>query len=69
MGLLTTVENHVSLEGARLCNGFVTHLAGVGLLTAVEHHVSLEVICLCEGFVTHLGRGRASRHYESEGVA
>jgi hypothetical protein len=44
----------VSLEAIRLCEGFVTHLAGVGFLTAVAHHVNLEVTRLCKGLVTQL---------------
>ena len=44
----------MSLKVSRLCDRFVTHMAGVGLLTAVEHHVSLKVSRLCDRFVTHL---------------
>ena len=64
MGLLTAVEHHVSLKVSRLCEGFVTHLAGVGLLTAVEHYVSLEVTRLREEFVTHMASHRCGLPYE-----
>ena len=37
--LLTTAEHYVMLEDARLCEGFVTHLAGVGLVAAMEPYM------------------------------
>jgi hypothetical protein len=42
VGLLTTVEHHVTLEGARLCEGFATTLGRVGILAAMSQKVTHE---------------------------
>ena len=57
VGLLS-VQQHVSLHIARLCEGFVTLVTGVGLLTSVLQHVTLYVAFVRERLVaqlTHMG--------------
>lgn len=48
MYLFSSVNLHVSVDVAFLCEAASTNLAGVGLLARVDHHMRFQVTCEVE---------------------